>query len=197
MPKIGIMKPTFARITAETENAAITYAAGKVFAHATEASVTYQKNDSTLHADDTVQESDTSVTGAEITLGLDDIAEEYQTDLLGVAKSGLAGAEEYEITSESAPYVGVGYVEVRKRNHVISYMANWFHKVQFGVPDESAKTKAEKIEFQTPTIKGKAMGVYLDDTGVLRYKTSKPCTTLTAALSWLATKANMAAGGGE
>jgi len=197
MPKIGLLKPIFAKITAEPENAAITYAAGKVLARAIEAGVAYQKNDSPLYADNTIVENDTSVTGAEITLGLDDIAEEYQTDLLGVVKSGATGAEEYEITSESAPYVGVGYVEVRKRNGVVSYVGNWFHKVQFGMPDESAKTKNEKVEWQTPTIKGKAMGVYLDDTGVLRYKISKPCATLAAALTWLMAKANITAGSGE
>mgnify|MGYP001176948929 CR=1 FL=1 len=197
MPKIGLLKPIFAKITGEPENAAITYAAGKVLAHAIEAGVAYQKNDSPLYADNTIVENDTSVTGAEITLGLDDIAEADQVDLLGMVKTGTAGNEEYEVTSESAPYVGVGYVEVRKRNGVISYTANWFHKVLFGVPDESAKTKNEKLEWQTPTIKGKAMGVYLDDTGVLRYKISKPCTTLAAALTWLETKANITAGSGE
>ena len=194
MPKIGLLKPIFAKIASEPENAAIEYNAGKVFAHAMSAGVAYTKNDAALYADDTIQENDNSVTGAEITLGVDDIADADQVDLLGMAKTGTAGNDEYEVTSDSAPYVGVGFVQVRKKNSIVSYVANWFHKVQFSLPDENTNTKGEKIEWQTPTIKGKAIGVYLDNTGKLRFKVTKPFATLEAAMTWLYEKANIPSG---
>ena len=194
MAKIGVIRPVFAKVTAEPENAAITYAAGKVLGHAMNIGVAYGTNDAELRADGIVVESDNSVTGAELTLGVDDIAEEDQVDLLGTEKTGETGSEEYEVTDASAPYVGAGYVEVRKKDGVVSYIARWFHKVQFKQPDENLTTKGEKIEWQTPTLKGKAMGVYLDTTGKLRFRKSRTFTTLAAALTWLNTKAGIGSG---
>ncbi len=197
MAKIGVMRPVFAKITAEPENASITYAAGKALGYAMNIGVTYETNDAKLLAEGVTVESDNSVTGAELTIGVDDIADEAQVDLLGTEKSGETGSEEYEITSDSAPYVGAGYVEVRKKDNVVSYIARWFHKVQFKQPDESLTTKGEKMEFQTPTLKGKALGVYLDNTGKLRFRKSRTCATLAAAIAWLNTKANIQNGSGS
>jgi phi13 family phage major tail protein len=194
MANIGVLRPVFAKVATEPENAAITYAAGKALGYAMNIGVTYETNDAKLHAEGTVVESDNSVTGAELTVGVDDIADENQVDLLGTEKSGETGSEEYEITDASAPYVGVGYVEVRKKGGVISYRARWFHKVQFKQPDESLTTKGDKLEFQTPTIKGKVLGVYLDTTGKLRFRKSHTFTTLAAANAWLDTKAGISSG---
>ncbi len=191
MAKIGLLNPVYAPITSEPQNAALVYGTGKQFAHAMQAGVAYSKNDATLYGDDTVIESDNGVTGAEITLGVDDIEESDQVALLGTEKTGETGSEEYETTDASAPYVGTGYVQVRKKAGAVSYIGNWFHKVQFSIPDEDTKTKGEKIEWQTPTIKGKAMGVYLDDTGKLRFKTSRTFATLALAMAWLNGKANI------
>lgn len=194
MPKIGMLRPVFAKINAEPENAAITYAEGKVIGHAMNVGVAYNKNDAPLYADNTIVENDNSVTGAEITLGVDDVADADQVDLLGMEKTGETGSEVYEVTSESAPYVGIGFVEVRKKNGIVRFVANWFHKVQFAIPDESTTTKGEKLEWQCPTLKGKVMGVYLDNTGKLRFRKSRNCATLAEANTWLNTQAHITAG---
>ena len=199
MAKIGVLRPKYAKITAEAENAAITYGTAKALGHAMSIGVAYSKNDAPLYGDGTIVENDSSVTGAEVTAGVDDIAEADQVDLLGTEKTGETGSEEYEITDASAPYVGFGYVEVRKKDNAISYIGRWFHKVMFSQPDESLTTKGEKLEWQTPTIKGKAMGVYIDTTGILRFRKSRSFTTLAAANAWVDAFGRTAAptGGGE
>ncbi|MEG0766086.1 MAG: hypothetical protein RR482_00075 [Clostridia bacterium] len=196
MAKTGLLRPTYAPISSEPENAAIVYTAGKTFAHAIQASVTFSRNDTPLYGDDTIIENDNGVTGVEITMGIDDIPEATQVDMLGVSQNGETGAEVYEVTNESAPYVGFGYIEVKRKDGVVSYLSHWYHKVQFALPDESTNTKGDKLEWQTPTMKGKGIGVYSDASGKLRFRATKPCTTLAAAVTWLNGKAGIVAQGG-
>ena len=194
MAKIGIMNPTYAPITGEPANAAVVYGPGKTFAHAINAGISYKRSDTELRGDNVVIESDNSITSGEVTMGLDDIQEADQVALLGVVKTGETGAEEYHDVGDSAPYVGFGYITVRQLDSVVSYIGHWFHKVQFAAQDESTKTKGETIEWQTDTIKGKAIGVNVDSSGTPKFRVRKPCATYEAALTWLKTKANISSG---
>lgn len=191
MAKIGLMNPVYAVIQTEPENAAITYKAGKIFGKAISASVTFTSNDNPLYGDDTVIENDNSLTGAEITLGVDDILEEDQQALLGLVKTGDTSAEEYQDANSGAPYVGVGYIQVRRKNGTVSYIGNWWHKVQFNRPDEETNTKGENIEWQTDTITGTAMGARIDASGLAYFRAKKAFETYAAALTWLKGKANI------
>ena len=47
---------------------------------------------------------------------------------------------------------------------------------------------------QTDTIKGKAIGVNVDSSGMPKFRVRKPCATYEAALTWLKTKANISSG---
>lgn len=191
MAKIGLMNPVYAVIDTEPENTAITYKTGKIFGKAISASVTFTSNDNPLYGDDTVIENDNSLTGAEITLGVDDILEEDQQALLGLVKVGDTGNEEYQDANSGAPYVGVGYIQVRRKNGEVSYIGNWWHKVQFNRPDEETNTKGENIEWQTDTITGTAMGARIDTSGHAYFRAKKAFTTYAAALTWLKGKANI------
>ena len=194
MAKIGIMNPTYAPITSEPANAAVVYGPGKTFARAISAGISYKRNDTTLYGDNVAIESDNSITSGEVTMGMDDIQEADQVALLGVVKSGEVGAEEYHDVGASAPYVGFGFITVRQLSGVVSYIGHWFHKVQFATQDESTKSKGESIEWQTDTIKGKAIGVNVDSTGIPKFRARKPCATYEAALAWLQGKANITSG---
>lgn len=196
MAKIGLMNPVYAKIKAEAENGAITYEDGKIFGKAISASVTFTTNSNPLYGDDTIIENDNSITGAEITLGVDDIDEVDQVALLGSIKTGETGdtdTTEYQDANVGAPYVGVGYIQVRRKNGVVSYIGNWFHKVQFNKPDEETNTKGENIEWQTDTITGTALGVHIDTSGSAYFRAKKPFTTYAAALTWLKGKAGITA----
>lgn len=200
MAKIGLMNPVYAVVKNEPENAAITYEKGKIFGKAISASVTFTSNDNPLYGDDTVIENDNSLTGAEITLGVDDILEEDQKELLGLATTGSASGSadtlEYQDANSGAPYVGVGYIQVRRKAGVVSYIGNWWHKVQFNRPDEETNTKGENIEWQTDTITGTAMGARIDTSGLAYFRAKKSFTTYAAALAWLKDKAGITEDGG-
>ena len=191
---IGVLKPTYAPITAEQDSAAITYALGKIFARAIEIDVSYKAGDAVLYCDDNIGEVDNSVTSADISVNVDDVAQDDQVAMLGKVKTGTAGDEVYSVVAASSPYVGFGYVSVKRQpGGGVMYQGNWFYKVQFSLPDETNKTKGEKMEFQTPTLKGKALMVNIDATGVPRLKDEKLKDTLAAALTWLQTMANITA----
>ncbi len=195
MAKIGLLNPTYAPITTETENAPITYGDGVTFASAIEAGVAFKRNgDNPLYGDDVIIENDNSIYGGEVSIGVDDVAEDDQVAMLGVREIGEVGSEEYHDAAVSAPYVGFGYIQVRRKNGVTSYIGNWFHKVQFAESDESATTKKGAIEWKTPTLKGTIFGVNIDTTGEPKFRVRKPCATYAAALTWLQGKANISSG---
>jgi len=66
---------------------------------------------------DRVKEEDNSITGGTIKLGVDDASDEARVMLLGDVKEGEAGEETYHETGESAPYVGTGYIRVRRKDN--------------------------------------------------------------------------------
>ena len=191
---IGVLKPTYAPIAAEQDSAAITYGTGKTFARAIEIDVSYKSGDTVLYCDDNIGEVDNSVTSADVSANVDDVPQDDQVAMLSKVKSGTTGDEVYSVVAASSPYVGFGYVSVKRQpGGGVKYQGNWFYKVQFSLPDENNKTKGEKIEFQTPTLKGKALMVNIDATGVAKLKAEKLLSTLAAAFAWLQTMANITA----
>ena len=197
MAKIGLLHPCYAPIITEPENAPIVYGEGKIFAKAISAGVTFTASDNPLYGDDAIIEDDNGITSAEVTMGVDDIDEEDMVALLGAVKTGEEGAEEYQDSGESAPYVGCGYLQVRKKDGVTSWIGNWWHKVQFNRPDETTNTKGANIEWQTDTIDGTAMGVRIDKSGRTYFRARKPFTSYEQALAWLKAKANITEEVGE
>jgi len=189
MAYIGLRHPVMAKITAETYGSAITYAAGMVIAKAIGANITWNRPDNPLYADDAISENDNGVTGGSVELNVDDLADEARAYALGLEKVGSTDA--YSLTDKAAPYVGFGYIRVRRKSGVTSYQGFWYHKAQFGENSENAATKGESIEWGTPTLNGTIMGVVTDNTGVVRFREQQMFETEAAAIAWLEGKANI------
>ncbi len=196
MAYVGLRYPVFAPITTEARGKAIVYGTGMVIGRAISANVEFTRNEGGLYADDILAESDNSITGGTIEIGLDDALEDVQAAIFGVQKSGETGQEVYTETDAAAPYGGFGYIRVRRHKGVTSYIAYWIHKTQFAPSSESAQTKGETIEWQTPTASGNIMGVYIDASGVAKFRDHKVCATEEAAVTWLNGLAKIASGAG-
>ena len=162
---------------------------------AIQGNLTWNRNDNPLYADDAIAENDNGATGGRIELGTDDLLDAVRAYLLGdevvTVGSGTSETTEYETTDEPAPYVGFGYVRVRIKNGVTSYQAVWYHKAQFGETTENAQTKGENIEWQTPTITGRIMGVQNDASLAINFRRRANFDTEAAAKTWLNTKAGI------
>ena len=185
----GLQYAVVAAITAETEGSAVTYGTGKVLGRMISANISWTRNDNPLYADDAIAENDNGVTGGTIELNSDDISDEGRVYVLGVTEVTVTNGKEYETTDTPAPYVGVGFLRVKRKAGETSYIAEWLHKVQFGMDSEEAQTKGESIEWQTPTLNGKIFGVRNDSSLNNHYRRTATFETLAAAKAWLDDKA--------
>lgn len=195
MAFIGLRYPVVATMTSHTDGAEPVYGTGMVIGHAIQANLTISRNDNPLYADDRIVEDDNGITGMSLELGLDDISETVQAYMLGVVKetagSGTSAVDTYFDNDQGAPVVGVGYIRVRRLAGVTSYQATWIYKLTFGFTDENAQTKGESIEWQTPTITGRAQGVSRTGSGRLDFRARQTFETEAAAMAWLKTKAGI------
>lgn len=195
MAFIGMRHVVAAKIATETPGAALTYSAGMVVGKAIQGNLTWDRNDNPLYADDAITENDNGATGGSIELVTDDLLDTVRAYLLGdeaiSVGTGTSATTEYESTDEPAPYVGFGYMRVRVKNGVTSYQAVWYHKAQFGETTENAQTKSQTIEWQTPTLTGRIMGVNDNADGQIRFRRRATFETAAAAIDWLDDKAGI------
>lgn len=196
MAFIGLRHPVVATVNTETAGSALTYNAGMVVGHAILANLTINRNTNPLYGDDVVVEDDNSITSMSIELGVDDIAESVRLYMLGLTSSTSGTSPNtvttYNETAAAAPYVGFGYIRVRRLNNATTFQAYWCKKVQFGQTAENAQTKGETIEWQTPTLTGRVMGVYDgSDASNASYRIFQNFDTEAAAITWLNSQAGI------
>ena len=193
MAFVGLLYAVAAQIQTEADGQAITYGKGQVIGGMMTAEISYTRNSNPLYADDRVMEEDNSITGGTIKMGVDDVNDDARVMMLGDVKEGDAGEEVYHETGESAPYVGTGYIRVRRKDNKTNYIAYWVHKAIFGIGTESAKTKGQNIEWQTPTLEGSIMGVKNNAALQTRFRERRTFTKESEARTWLNKKAGIEA----
>lgn len=173
MAKIGLRYPVYKGATTQG-----------VIGKAIQADVTIETSEAKLYADDVIAESDKSFKSGKIILGIDDLSDSIQKDLLGHSID-VTG----EITAnknDQSNYVGIGFYGTKQVSGVKKYRAVWFPMVQFAEPGDSNKTKGENMEFSTPTIEGTIM---LDDNG--DWKKEKTFELESDAIAYLNAKAGI------
>ena len=188
MASIGMQYPVWAELTGES-NHTQTYGTGIVLGRAVSANLTWEKDDGELRGDDAVAETDNGITGYTIDISTTELEEEKEAAVLGYQKVGTT--DEYEITDDSAPYGGFGYIRVMKRRGVRLFKALWYPKLQFSSGNETDNTKQRQISWGTPTINGKGLVVYNDESGKAKFRQHQVFTTLAAAKTYLNGKANI------
>lgn len=193
MAFVGLLYAVAAPIQTEADGQAITYGKGQVIGGMMTAEISYTRNSNPLYADDRVMEEDNSITGGTIKMGVDDVNDDARVMMLGDVKEGDAGEEVYHETGESAPYVGTGYIRVRRKDNKTNYIAYWVHKAIFGIGTESAKTKGQNIDWQTPTLEGSIMGVKNNAALQTRFRERRTFTKESEARTWLNKKAGIEA----
>ena len=123
---------------------------------------------------------------------LDDIDDAARVSAFGVLKEGEPDSETYSETGDPTPYGGLGYIRVRKRKGVTSYVAYWVHKCQIAINTDSANTKGSTITWQTPTVDGTIMAAYPNADKKARFRDYASFATEADAYSWINEKAGIA-----
>lgn len=159
MASIGLRKPYYA-IYSNTKGT-VSYAKGGILAKAIEFSAKIEGGkDENLYADDGISETDRTFSGGTISITTDDLTGEASCAILGITAKTITVGENKEVKeivyddNMVPPYIGFGVIIPKKRNGVVCYRAVVLEKIMFDIPEESAKTKSDKIEWGIPKIDG-------------------------------------------
>lgn len=198
MASIGLRYPVYAPLTENEEAGTFQYGNGKIAAKAINVEMNINIAESILYADDTAAESIKEFIDGTLTFTADDLDAEVRGDWLGNTTEKVSiGEEEIDVlvsTDEDMPgYFGFGFIVPKIKNNTRLYRAIIFPKIQFKEPNESAETKGQQINWQTPQIEGR---IFRRVDGV--WKKEITVNSLATAKAWLAQELNIAAeGGGE
>lgn len=139
----------------------VTYANGLINPHAVSYTVSVESTeDNSLYGDNRIVENDRGrFNGGTLSLETDDLAQEVSKFLLGVKEVERTYGEKtvtslvYDDDQES-PTLGFGIIEEHQNDGVDQYKAVILKKVTFSIPQDSATTRGESVEWQTRTIEG-------------------------------------------
>lgn len=191
MAYVGMRHPAWAPIESYTPGTNVVYGEGVMLGKAIGATITLQRANASLSADDAVAESDNSVVGGTLNVETDDVKHEAAARVWGLAVRKVGENTVYSTTGDSAPYGGCAWVDVRKNEGVESYVVNHVHKVQLGRDTKTSATKGQQLTYQTTTQSGAMMPVQIDETMKDYYMDEIPVKTLAAAIALVDTLMNV------
>ena len=190
-PNVGMVYPVCAPVASYTPGTSITYSNGSVVSEARGASVTWDKADGEFYGDDVLLDTDGGYTGYSIDFEPAGLTDTIRKTLLGETQA----SSEYSVTNAEAPYVGFGYIRVMRElssgSPITTWEAWWYYKVQFSVNSEETRTKEKSLEWRTPTLTGKGMGVKLSSADTLTFAVHESFTSEASAKTWLNSKASI------
>lgn len=161
----GLSIPVMGNYNYDESTGNVTYTDPFIANKAAEYSVTWTTgDDNPLYLDNGIAENDKgSFQSGELTLTTGDLEQATSMKILGTktyTENFTANGEQQTATVQvwdderNSPYLGYGIIEMHQINDVTSYRAVFFPKVYFNVPEETATTKGESIEWQTKQLPG-------------------------------------------
>lgn len=190
MAYIGLTTPIIAK--GDYSAAEPTYSEGFVCGKAISTDIEPQYSEGSLFGDNSQAEYDNEFKSANITLGTTTLPIAAEKTLYGHEVS-EDNKEVTDAAGDEANYVGMGVATQEKVDGTNKYVAMWIYKVKFQGSKESFKTKGDNIEYQTPSISGKAIALDADAKGKKKWRSRKIFETEAEAITWLKTKANISA----
>ena len=192
-PNVGMMYPVFAPIASHTDGSMPTYGTGVVIQEARNCTISKTYNNNPLYGDDRIVDDDN---------GLQELTASFEpTGLSDSARVLLFGEEEMSVggltcqveSDNATPYGGFGYIRKMRDNGVKKFEAWVILKIKFQEESQATNTKEGSISWGTPTLNGRAAGIYIDSTESLRWRVHETFETMAAAKSWLNTVLNVSA----
>lgn len=184
MASIGAIKPRFAPIASEAENALPTYTADKivVIGKMVRADCTVNLATGELYADDALAESAAEFSSAAIAMEVDDILDTAETEIFG-SEMEETESELTDGAEDEAPIGGLTYVKKLKRNNKTYYRGYYYPRVVAALGADNAQTKGNSITFGTSQL---TFTVFRCNSGAWRVR--KVFDTLAEADAWCETK---------
>ena len=187
-PNVGMMYPVFAPITTHTDGSLPTYGTGFVIQEARNATVTREYQNNPLYGDDRIVDDDNGMTGLTISFESTGLSDSDRVKLLGEE---AYGSTAQWVSDNETPWGGFGYIRKMRDNGTKKFEAWITLKIKFQEETQTTATKEGSITWNTPTLNGRAAGLYVDSSDKLRFQMHKTFDTISAAKNFLNTMLNV------
>ena len=192
-PNIGMMYPVWAPLNSHTDGSMPTYGTGRVIQEARNATVTKTYNNNPLCGDDRIVDDDNGLTDLTISFEPTGLNDEDRKVLFAEDDYGTSGASGQWVSDNETPWGGFGYIRRMRDNGTRKWEAWFTLKIKFQEESQATSTKEGSINWNTPTLNGRAAGLYVDSSDKLRYQLHDTFETAAAAKTWLNALANISA----
>ena len=190
-PNVGMMYPVFAPISAHTDGSMPTYSTGFVIQEARNATVNREYQNNPLYGDDRIVDDDNGMTGLTISFEPTGLSEDDRKKLLGEEESEVTGISGQWVSDNETPWGGFGFIRKMRLNGTKKFEAWITLKIKFQEETMTTSTKEGTITWNTPTLNGRAAGLYVDSSDKLRFQLHETFDTIAAAKAWLNTRLNV------
>jgi hypothetical protein len=184
-PNVGMMYPVWAPLASHTDGSMPTYSAGTVIQEARNATVNREYANNPLYGDDRIVDDDNGLTGLTMSFESTGLSDADRKILLGEEDYGTSGTSGQWVSDNETPWGGFGYIRKMRLNGVKSFEAWWTLKIKFQEESQATNTKEGSISWGTPTLNGRAAGLYVDSSDKCRFQLHKTFTTISDAKAWL------------
>ena len=190
-PNVGMMYPVWAPLATHTDGSMPTYSAGTVIQEARSATVTREYANNPLYGDDRIVDDDNGMTGLTMSFESTGLSDADRKALLGEEDYGTSGVSGQWVSDNETPWGGFGYIRKMRLNGVKKFEAWWTLKIKFQEEQQATNTKEGSIQWGTPTLNGRAAGLYVDSTDKMRFQLHKTFAAIADAKAWLNTMAGI------
>ena len=113
--------------------------------------------------------------------------------LFGEDSAQVGGITAQLESDNETPWGGFGYIRKMRDDGVRKFEAWIILKIKFQEESQTTNTREGSISWGTPTLNGRAAGLYIDSSDKQRFRAHMTFDTITAAKSWLNTVLNVSA----
>lgn len=184
-PNVGMMYPVWAPLTAHTDGSMPTYGTGRVIQEARNATINREYANNPLYGDDRIVDDDNGLTGLTMSFESTGLSKQDRLTLLGEEDSTIIGISGTFVSDNETPWGGFAYIRKMRENGVKKFEAWLTLKIKFQEESQATNTKEGQINWGTPTLNGRAAGLYVDSSDKQRYQLHETFATIAEAKTWI------------
>ena len=192
-PNVGMMYPVFAPITTHTDGSMPTYGTGVVIQEARNATISMTYNNNPLYGDNRIVADDNGLQEMTVSFEPTGLSDSDRRLLFGEDSGTVGGITAQLVSDNETPYGGFGFVRKMydETTNAKKFEAWVILKVKFSEDSMATATKEGSISWGTPTLSGRAAGLYIDSTDKQRFIAHASFETAAAAKAWIGTVLNV------
>ena len=184
-PNVGMMYPVFAPFVSHTDGSMPTYGNGVIIQEARNATITKTYNDNPLYGDDQIVDDDNGLQAMTVSFEPTGLTDSDRKLLFGEDDVSVGSLTCQAESDNETPYGGFGFIRKMRLNGTKKFEAWIILKIKFQEESQATATKEGSISWGTPTLNGRAAGLYIDSSDKLRFRVHKTFDTIAAAKSWI------------